>query len=421
MDKLPRWATQLMERHPGAEIPTREHPIPDWLGQEAARRPLWYTIREASEVRTEHPFLLHDEIHKQPRQWTDIVEHYAERVDRLADDLHAKGIDRIIFTGCGSAFFTDIHGAFVFERLAGLRTDAVESYELVHYFPPADPARTLVVGHSGTGGSIETVQAMQAADERGFATLAITNTEDTPVTRASQQSLTYVTSQGTGPCTSVISTRVLLQTMLAVALGRRRGVDDDLLDPVAEALPEAAAAGRDFLEQQEGTIRDLALRYADATSWMLVGSGPHYYSAREGVLKIEEQAILVAKAYRTGDFHHDALSVLAPERPVVAIEAEGAANERVVDALRAAREAHAPTIAVTWSGGSTARELAAHADVSIPVGPASELVSVVPMTVVFQLLGYHLGVARGFNPDTLRTDHEPNARAWLTAFPLGTH
>lgn len=410
-----------MDQHPGAEIPTREHPIPDWLGQEAARRPLWYTIREASEVRTEHPFLLHDEIHKQPGQWADIVEHYAGAVEQLADDLHGRGIERIIFTGCGSAFFTDIHGAFVFERLAGVRTDAIESYELVHYFPPADPARTLVIGHSGTGGSIETVQAMQAADERGFATLAMTNTEDTPVARASQQSLTYVTSQGTGPCTSVISTRVLLQTMLAVALGRRRGVAAEALDPVADALAATAGVGRELLDQQEPTIRDLAVKHADATSWLLVGSGPHYYSAREGVLKIEEQAILVAKAYRTGDFHHDAMSVLAPERPVVAIEAEGAANERVVDALRAAREAQAPTIAVTWSGGNTARELASHADAVIPLGPPSELASVVPMTLVFQLLGYHLGVARGFNPDTLRTDHEPNARAWLTAFPLGTH
>jgi hypothetical protein len=43
------------------------------------------------------------------------------------------------------------------------------------------------------------------------------------------------------------------------------------------------------------------------------------------------------------------------------------------------------------------------------------------MTIVFQLLGYYLGVERGYNPDTLRTDHLPNARAWLTSFPLGTH
>jgi hypothetical protein len=36
-------------------------------------------------------------------------------------------------------------------------------------------------------------------------------------------------------------------------------------------------------------------------------------------------------------------------------------------------------------------------------------------------LGYYLGVERGFNPDTLRSDYLPNARAWLVAFPLGTH
>ena len=41
--------------------------------------------------------------------------------------------------------------------------------------------------------------------------------------------------------------------------------------------------------------------------------------------------------------------------------------------------------------------------------------------ITFQLLGYYLGAERGFNPDTLRTDDIDHARAWLTAFPFGSH
>jgi glucosamine 6-phosphate synthetase-like amidotransferase/phosphosugar isomerase protein len=77
---------------------------------------------------------------------------------------------------------------------------------------------------------------------------------------------------------------------------------------------------------------------------------------------------------------------------------------------------------VTWSGGPGATALAAFAGPSIAVsGGLPEIIAPIPMTLVFQLLGYYLGVERGYNPDTLRTDYEPNTRAWLTSFPLGTH
>jgi sugar/nucleoside kinase (ribokinase family)/fructoselysine-6-P-deglycase FrlB-like protein len=420
MSQLPKWASQLMEQHPGAEMPDRENPVPEWLARETQQTPLWYIIRGASETRSEHPFLLHKEIHRQPGQWQEILDGCWGEVSELAEQ-YAGSVNQIITTGCGSAFFTALHGAFTLPRLTGIRAQAIESFELAHYFPDVDPASTLVIGHSGTGGSIETVEAMDAARKRGCQTLAMTNTEDTAVGRASDRTLTYVTSQECGPCTSVVSTRVLLASMLGISVGERRGYAIDF-PALRDALADVPTIGRTLLQDHESTVADLAARYRDAESWMLVGSGPNYFSAREGTLKIEEQAILVAKPYRTGDFHHDALSLVSPERTVIGIEAAGDANDRVVDALRAAREGGAPTVAVTWSNVGTAENLAAVADHRVALQPSvPEVVSPLAMTLVFQLLGYYLGVARGFNPDTLRTDHEPNTRAWLTSFPLGTH
>ena len=54
--------------------------------------------------------------------------------------------------------------------------------------------------------------------------------------------------------------------------------------------------------------------------------------------------------------------------------------------------------------------------------PSGRTRSLPPLAAVaFQLLGYYLGAERGFNPDTLRTDDIDHARAWLTAFPFGSH
>lgn len=421
MTSLPRWAQAMKDRHPDDEMPTREHPIPDWLADEVATTPLWYTIREAKAPRTKHPFILLDEIRRQPDQWSEILETKQAEIGQLADEITASGADRIIFTGCGSAFFTAIHGAFTFPRIAGIAAEAIESFELARYFPAADGSRTLVIAHSGTGGSIETIEAIRAANERGCTTLAITNTAGSGAASEASRTLSYETRQACGPCISVISTRILMQTLLAIEIGARTAPSRSL-DSLRQAVQRVPEVGGSLLVDEETHIWELAKAHRSAESFLLVGSGPNYFSVREGTLKIEEQAILVGKAYRTGDFHHDALSLVAPSRVVMAVEAHGDANDRVVDAVRASHEGESPTIAVTWSGGPRARELAQAADAEVRVpGSLPEIIAPISMTLVFQLMGYYLGVERGFNPDTLRTDHLPNARAWLTSFPLGTH
>ena len=226
MTDLPRWAVALKSPPiPTPRCPRALSPIPQWLADETARVPLWYIIREAPAPRTEHPFIVLEEIEREPGQWTEILETLTSDVDRVADAIVARGIERIIFTGCGSAFFTAIHGEYTVRVLGGIDTQAIESFELADYFPEVDPTKTLVVAHSGTGGSIETIQAVEAAAARGCLTLAIVNTPGSNVARAADLSLAYETKQACGPCISVISTRILIQTMLGLALwtpARRR-------------------------------------------------------------------------------------------------------------------------------------------------------------------------------------------------------
>jgi glucosamine--fructose-6-phosphate aminotransferase (isomerizing) len=404
-----------LDQHLGAEKPTADVPIPSWLEDEIKKKPLWYIIRESEVVRDRHPFVVYDEILKEPAQWTDILATKQSEIDALAQEFMTRGIRHVIFTGCGSAFFTAIHGNLLFRRFTDLSTDVIESYELVHYFPQVDAARTAVIAHSGTGGSIETLEAIRVAKANNVLTVALSNTDVSPILGEADRAVVYLTRQHCGPCISVISTRILLQTLLAGALSPSTG-DRRQLDRELAALPEA---GRAFLEEFSGRIEDFAQRTVDIESVFLVGSGPNYFSAREGILKIEEQSLTVGKTYRPGDFHHDALSLLSPTRLVAAIAANGAANGRIVDVLRAAKEGLSPTLAVEYGdvGG-----LAPHADETwLLRAELGEYVAPVLLTLPFQLLGYFMGVARGRNPDTLATDRLSNARAWLTAFPLGTH
>src|SRR5262249_46075316 len=59
--QMPRWAESLMRKH-GISEPPPAGVVPDWLQREVEKTPLWYTIREAKEVRRAHPYLLVEEL-----------------------------------------------------------------------------------------------------------------------------------------------------------------------------------------------------------------------------------------------------------------------------------------------------------------------------------------------------------------------
>ncbi len=416
---MPRWAQELLRQYPGAELPTAENPIPGWLEGAVKKTPFWYIIR-SGEPRTAPPYLLIEELHKEPDQWQDILETMPSEVERVSKGIQEQDIQEIIFTGCGSSFFTAMHGELTFPALSGVRSFAMESFELEQYFPDVDEPHTLVVGHSGTGGSIEVRNGAKRARELGCHTLAFVNTEGSPLEEICEDTLIYPLPQGCGPCINVIGARILIQTMLGIAVGKARGWKQDFLLTLEKQLPQIPAVGQTFLNDYEQTLKSLAKKHKDTVSFFTVGSGPHYYSAREGALKMEEESICVNKAHRPGDYHHGILSILDPKHCTIASAAQRpSTNVRIVDCLRASKAAGTPTIAIVFRDDDPLIPFAD--DVVRFTGGLDEILTPIAVTLFFQMFGYYRGVERGYNPDVLRTDYWPNAKAWLTSFPLGDH
>ena len=70
--RMPRWAESIMRKN-GISEPPSAGVVPDWLRAEVEKTPLWYIIREAKEIRRAHPYLLVEELRKQPQQWREIL------------------------------------------------------------------------------------------------------------------------------------------------------------------------------------------------------------------------------------------------------------------------------------------------------------------------------------------------------------
>jgi glutamine---fructose-6-phosphate transaminase (isomerizing) len=416
--RMPRWAQALLSRHAGAELPTPENPMPSWLEHELRQMPLWYHIRGVTEgPRLAPPYYLIEDAHRQPELMRNALE-LKGRFEAMADRILRQRIEHLVFIGCGSAYYNSVLGAFLYPRLAGLSAEAAEAWEFFNYFEPGE-RKTMVIAQSATGASFEVLEAVRKAKELGLATLALTNTLDSPLEALAGETVAFPTGQRTGPDVSVIPTRLMMMYVMALALGRKRKPADSRLDRISRQLATIPEIAQRFLSQQDGHVQALAQKYHRQSCILVVGGGPNWFTALEAGLKMEEESSTPVRAYQTADYPHMAISLLAPDRTTMVFAPPGPSYDRLHGCVRTAKAAGSPALAVVQEGDT---EISRDADdVIVLPGEWDEMLFPPLGTIVGQLYGYYLGVKKDLNPDCLGTNRLSHARAWLTAFPLGSH
>ena len=417
-DKLPNWARELLDRHPDATPPTPDDPIPAWLEGELARVPLWARIRGTDDIRQRHPYLLIEDVRSQPDLIHQVLDLQPE-LGALAQRLIEQGIQHLVFTGCGSAFHGAQFGAFLCRQWTRWTTESHESLEFTNHWTQRQEPTALIL-QSATGASIETLDAARHAVELGVLTVALTNTPGSVLEELCDESVCFPTGQRCGPDVAVLTTRLAMLYLLALEVGM---ATDSLSAHEGAEFGEAIAQLPDyaaqFLREEDLNVSQIANALKDQQALMLVGGGPNWFSAREGALKVEEASSLICKAYRPAEYTHNAIPLLSGEVATIVIAPPGKAYPRLHDAVRTARAARSPTLALVVEGDDAIAPDASFV-IAVP-GPLVEMLMPPLATIAFQLLGYYLGAQRGYNPDALRTDDLDHARAWLTAFPFGSH
>ncbi len=392
--------------------------MPAWLESELAQVPLWARIRGTEEIRQRHPYLLIEDVRDQPGLMHHVLELRPD-LAALAQRLVEQGIRHLVFTGCGSAFHGAQFGSFLCRQWTGWTTENHESLEFTNHWSQGHEPTALIL-QSATGGSAETLDAAKHATDLGVLTVALTNTEGSALEVLCDESVCFPTGQRCGPDVSVLTTRLMMLYLLALEIGMATGtLDAHDAQEFGEAIGHLPDLAAQFLQEEDLNVSQIANAFKDQGALLLVGGGPNWFSAREGALKVEEESSLICKAYRPAEYVHNAIPLLSETVGSIVIAPPGKAYGRLHDAVRTARAARSPSLALVVEGDDT---IAPDATFVIAVPrPLSEILMPPLAAVAFQLLGYYLGAERGYNPDSLRTDDLDHARAWLTAFPFGSH
>jgi glucosamine--fructose-6-phosphate aminotransferase (isomerizing) len=345
------------------------------------------------------------EIHEQPGAIRDALRGRFDQSGRLIlDEIRMpedriEDVDKVFVVGCGTAFHAGLVAKYAIEHMTRLPVE-IEIASEFRYRDPVLDSKTLTLGLSQSGETIDTLEAVRHARHQQSHVIAITNTVGSSIARESDG----VLYQHAGPERGVAGTKTFTTQMaalhlLALYLAQVRGTMypaeiAGFVDLMA-ALPEQVERALGLEDQ----VQEIARRYHRASDVLFIGRHTGYPVALEGALKLKEISYIHAEGYPAGELKHGPIALVEPGVPVVAVATECHVYPKVLSNIQEVKARGAEVIAVASEGD---QEIAGLVDHVIFVPRTHELLSPVVVTIPLQLLAYHIGKLRGCDVDQPR-------------------
>ena len=337
------------------------------------------------------------ELREQPAAVAATVADGRETVEGAASEL-ANDTDRLVLTGCGDPYFAAQAAVYPIERWTRLPAEAVDGLEFRVWRAEVVNERTLVVGISQSGKTIQVIESVRLAHERGARTLGVTNTPDGPLAHLVDRLLLTAGGPSYSFPTRTTTTAAATLMDLALALAERRGVmtADEVSDHrriLGQVLPEKMESALDL----EGDLLALAHAWQSKRHFAFIGSGPGFAAALIGAAKINETSRLPAEADQLEEYGHLHVFGIQQGTPLVFLSPSARTAARVKAMVEfALGRGHPIAIVCSEEAASSWRSLGAYV---FALPEVDELFSPLLYAVPLQLLAYGLAVTLGHNPD----------------------
>ncbi len=396
----------FLEEGDVGEIRRRSVRIIDREGNQAQRAVKESELSADAAEKGEFPHYMLKEIHEQPRAVAQTLE---ERVagGKLLEAAFGPAAQAVFarteavrIVACGTSFHAALVAKYFIEQICRLPC-WVEIASEYRYRNPVVPKNTLFVSVSQSGETADTLAALRLAKQSGYLSqLAICNAPESSLVRDSE--LVMLTRAGPEigvASTKAFTTQLAALDMLVVALAKFHSADAERERGLVQRLLGIPSLIESTLAL-DGTIRELAKRFADKHHALFLGRGAMYPIAMEGALKLKEISYIHAEAYPAGELKHGPLALVDEDMPVIAVAPNNDLLEKLKSNLQEVRA----------RGG----ELYVFADPESGFEP-SDGVHVIEMprhvtyfqapavyTVPLQLLAYHCAILKGTDVDQPR-------------------
>ena len=330
-------------------------------------------------------FLL-KEIYEQPEVIARVANTPKSEVEKAANMI--KNAWGTYFTACGTAAHAGLAATYMFSEIAKMHVNFAVGSEFP-YFEDFLVNKSLLIAASQSGETMDTLEAVRAAKRHGSKVLALVNVPGSSLTRLADSTILLKA----GPERAVLSTKAFvaklsLFLLFAFAISKKYKKGVEILRKTSRQLSLALKEGI------ERKIKTLAKKLSKSRHIYIIGRGVNYATALEGALKIKEASYIHAEGFAAGELKHGVIALIEKGTPCIVVVAEDKAKQAVLSNATELRSRGGYIIGV-----SPTKEKIFDFWIPVPeIGPASPIVSIVPM----QLLAYHLTILLGGNPDKPR-------------------
>jgi glucosamine--fructose-6-phosphate aminotransferase (isomerizing) len=311
---------------------------------------------------------------------------FPEHVEHLLNHQ----ITSIHIVACGTSFYAGLVGKYLIEQLTNIPvfTELASEYR---YFGTRNET-SLVIAITQSGETADTLAALREAQASGCKTLVVTNVIGSTATRISDG---YILQQS-GPEIGVAATKtftsqiiVLLLIALKIAMIQKKLGSDELYNTIFH-LKELPRHAREVLERSDD-ILTIAKHLKNAQSVFFIGRGVNYPLSLEGALKLKEISYIHAEGFAAGELKHGPFALLTKDTPVVAIVTQDTTYEKMLANIGEVKARGSTVIAIAEDKDS---EIEKHADFVLRFPTSSQVLPCIPITIVLQLLAYHVANLR---------------------------
>lgn len=345
------------------------------------------------------------EMFEQPRAIADTLEgriNDSTVLDEIfgngARDILAK-VRHVQIVACGTSYHSGLVARYWLEALAGVSC-SVEIASEFRYRKPFKLPDSLLVTISQSGETADTLAALRLTKQQGYlASMTICNVAGSSLVRESD--LAFMTRAGAEigvASTKAFTTQLVGLALLAVAIGKHRGLSESKQKTLVQSLQELPSNVEAVLGLAE-EIEALAEEFAHKDHALFLGRGDQYPIAMEGALKLKEISYIHAEAYAAGELKHGPLALIDGDMPIIVVAPNNDLLEKLKSNIEEVR-ARGGILYVFADANANFKSDETMRVINLP--HVNEFLAPVVYTVPLQLLSYYVAIIKGTDVDQPR-------------------
>ena len=336
------------------------------------------------------PHYMLKEIREVPKSITRTCDAYICTEGKLKGYL--RDLDRIIITGCGTAYNSGLIGKRYFESFAHIPVE-VETAGEFRYKQPIITENTAVIAISQSGETADTVEAAKLVKGLGGKVIAVTNSPYSELTRiadavvpveAGQEICVAATKSYTGQIAALY--------LLALTVAGKS------VSSGVKKLYSASSLCQKIIENTD--ISSLADMCARSDGVYFLGRDLDCAVAAEGSLKLKEISYIPSEGYAAGELKHGTLALIDIRTTSVVIitdPALAAKSENAVEQILSRRG----KVAIVSNIDEVQKRLKGKSEI-IKIPKCDKYLSPLLTAVIVQLLAYKTALLLTRDPDKPR-------------------